>query len=106
MTTVQSGTKMTLAEYRDREEMEGGVCELINGEFYQMPPATPEHQFLIDFLVRMMNNWVNSIQPIPGLAFTNVGLSLSDLYAPTPDIVYPADSEPALDTARDGRRDP
>ena len=88
MTTVQSGTKMTLAEYRDREEMEGGVCELINGEFYQMPPATPEHQFLIDFLVRMMNNWVNSIQPIPGLAFTNVGLSLSDLYAPTPDIVY------------------
>ena len=88
MTTVQSGTRMTLTEYRDTDEVEGGVCELINGEFNQMPPATPEHQFLIDFLVRMINNWANSIEPIPGLAFTTIGLALSDRYAPTPDIVY------------------
>ena len=88
MTTVQSGTRMTLTEYRDTEEMEGGVCELINGEFYQMPPATVEHQLIIDYLVGMINAFVRSLQPIPGLAFTTIGLALSDRYAPTPDIVY------------------
>jgi len=79
---------MTLSEYRDTEEMDGGLCELINGEFCQMPPATPEHQLLIDFLVGMINSFARSIQPMPGLAFTTIGLALSDLYAPTPDIVY------------------
>ncbi len=79
---------MTLSEYRDTDEVEGGLCELINGEFQQMPPATPEHQLLIDFLARTINNWVNVFDPIPGWAFTAVGLALSDLYAPTPDIVY------------------
>lgn len=88
MTTVRHGTRMTLSEYLDMDEVEGGVCELIDGEFCQMPPATPEHQLLIDFLVRMINNWVHAIEPIPGLAFTTIGLALSDLYAPTPDIVY------------------
>lgn len=88
MTTIQHGTQMTLAEYRDLDEMDGGVCELINGEFFQMPPPTPENQLIIDFLVRMINNWVNAIEPIPGVAFTTIGLALSDLYAPTPDIVY------------------
>lgn len=88
MTTAKPGTRMTLSEYRDTEEMDGGVCELINGEFCQMPPATPEHQLLIDFLVGMINGLARSIQPMPGLAFTSIGLALSDLYAPTPDIVY------------------
>ena len=88
MTTVTPGTRMTLSEYRDLDEMDGGVCELINGEFCQMPPATPEHQLLIDFLVGMINSFARSIQPMPGLAFTTIGLALSDLYAPTPDIVY------------------
>ena len=88
MTTVGHGTRMTLSEYRDLDEMDGGVCELINGEFCQMPPATPEHQLLIDFLVGMINSFARSVQPMPGLAFTTIGLALSDLYAPTPDIVY------------------
>ena len=88
MTTVQPGTRMTLAEYRTLPETDGGVWELINGELYQMPSATAEHQFLMDFLVRMINNLTTSIQPITGLAFSNLGLALSDLYAPTPDIIY------------------
>ena len=88
MTTVQSGTRMTLTEYRDTAEMEGGVCELINGEFCQMPPATVEHQLIIDYLVGMINAFVRSLQPMPGLAFTTIGLALSERYAPTPDIVY------------------
>ena len=88
MTTVQAGTRMTLAEYRDLPETDGGVWELINGELYQMPSATAEHQFLMDFLVTMINNLMRSVQPIPGLAFSNVGLALSDFYAPTPDIMY------------------
>ena len=33
MTTVKPGTRMTLSEYRDLDEMDGGVCELIDGEF-------------------------------------------------------------------------
>ena len=37
MTTVQPGTRMTLAEYRALPETDGGVWELINGELYQMP---------------------------------------------------------------------
>ena len=88
MTTVKPGTRMTLAEYRTLPETDGGVWELINGELYQMPSATAEHQFLMDFLVRMINNLTTSIQPITGLAFSNLGLALSDLYAPTPDIIY------------------
>ena len=88
MTTIRSGTRMTLAEYRALPETDGGVWELINGELYQMPSATGEHQFLMDFLVRMINNLTTSIQPISGLAFSNLGLALSDLYAPTPDIIY------------------
>ena len=79
---------MTLSEYRDADEVEGGRCELIDGEYYLMPPPTIEHQLLIDFLARMINNWASSFDPIPGWAFTTVGLALNDLYAPTPDIVY------------------
>ena len=88
MTTVRHGTRMTLSEYRVLDDTDGGVWELIDGELYQMPPATFEHQLFVDFLVRMINNLVSGIQPPPGLAFTSVGLALSDLYAPTPDIVY------------------
>ena len=88
MTTVKPGTRMTLAEYRTLPETDGGVWELINGEAYQMPPATLDHQFLMDFLVTMINNLMRAVQPMPGLAFSNVGLALSDFYAPTPDIVY------------------
>lgn len=88
MTTVQPGTRKTLAEYLAMPETDGGVWELINGEAYQMPPATLDHQFLMDFLVRVINNLMISVQPMPGLAFSNVGLALSDFYAPTPDIVY------------------
>ena len=88
MTTVKPGTRMTLAEYLAMPETDGGVWELINGEAYQMPPATLDHQFLMDFLVTMINNLMRAVQPMPGLAFSNVGLALSDFYAPTPDIVY------------------
>ena len=88
MTTVQPGTRMTLAEYRDLDETGGGAWELINGELYQMPPASGEHQFLMDFLVRMINNFATAMQPSLGLAFSNLGLAISELYAPTPDVIY------------------
>ena len=88
MTTVQSGTRMTLAEYFALPETDGGVWELINGKAHQMPPATLDHQFLRDLLVTMINNLMRAVQPMPGLAFSNVGLALSDFYAPTPDMIY------------------
>ena len=53
-----------------------------------MPSATAEHQFIKDFLVTMINNLVTAMQPTPGLAFSNVGLALSDWHVPTPDIIY------------------
>ena len=88
MTTVQHGTKITLAEYRAMDETDGGVWELVNGELYQMPPATMEHQLLIDFLVGAINLFTRALHPTPGRAFTNIGLAISELYAPTPDITY------------------
>lgn len=88
MTTVRPGTRMTLAEYRELDETEDGVGELIDAELYQMPPATGEHQFLTDFWVRMINNLTTTVQPSLGLAFSNLGLAISELYAPTPDIIY------------------
>ena len=58
------------------------------GSCIKCRPATAEHQFLMDFLVRMINNLMRTMQPMPGLAFSNIGLALSDSYAPTPDIIY------------------
>ena len=82
MTTVQPGTRMTLAEYRAMPETDGGVWELINGEAYRMPPATLDHQFLMDFLVTMINNLMRAVQPMPGLAFSNAGLDAVRLLCP------------------------
>ena len=61
---------------------------MINGELCEMPPATGEHQLFMDFLVAMINSVTMMTQPISGLAFSNLGLALSELYAPTPDITY------------------
>ena len=90
MTTVKPGTRMTLAEYLVMPETDGGVWELINGEAYQMPPATLDHQFLMDFLVTMINNLMRAVQPMPGLAFSNVGLAPVRLLCPDAGHSLPA----------------
>ena len=88
MTTVQHGAKMTLAEYRALCEIDDGVWELADGALYQMPPPTYEHQLLIDLLVMAINRFTYSGATLLGRAFTSGGVALSELYAPTPDLVY------------------
>ena len=88
MTTVQHGTKMTLAEYRALEPVDGGVWELADGAVFEMAPPSYDHQNLIDFLVRMINNFLDTTNPLIGVAVSGIGVVLSESTAPTPDMVY------------------
>ena len=88
MTTVQHGTKMTLAEYRALEPVDGGVWELADGAVFEMAPPSYDHQNLIDFLVRMINNFLDTTNPLIGVAVSSIGVVLSESTAPTPDMVY------------------
>ncbi len=88
MTTVQHGAKMTLAEYRALGPVDEGVWELADGVLYEMPPPTYDHQNLIDYLVRMINNFLDNTDPLMGLAVSGIGVALTERRAPTPDLVY------------------
>ncbi len=78
---------MTLSEYRLTPEFEG-VWELIDGVLEQQPLATVEHQVILGDLVSSMINTCMGTDPRPGWPFHNVGVALSETFAPTPDIVY------------------
>ncbi|CAI8039914.1 hypothetical protein GBAR_LOCUS22259 [Geodia barretti] len=88
MTTVQHGSKLTLAEYRALEPIDEGVWELSNGELFEMAPPTYDHQILIDYLVRMINNFLDTTNPLLGTIVSGIGVILSETRAPTPDAVY------------------
>ena len=87
MTTVQHGTRMTLAEYRLTPEFEG-VWELIDGVLEKQPLATVEHQLILGNLIGAIISLCLEITPRPGWPFRNVGVAISETFAPTPDIVY------------------
>ena len=87
MTTIRHGTKMTLAEYRDLPPSEG-VWELADGVLCQMAPPTYDHQNLITFLVEFINAYLNTTIPRQGWAIPGIGVALSELHSPTPDLVY------------------
>ena len=88
MTTVQHGAKMTLAEYRALGPVDEGVWELADGVLFEMAPPTYDHQNLIDYLVRMINNFLATTTPLIGVAVSGIGVVLSESTAPTPDMVY------------------
>ena len=88
MTTIQSGTGMTLAEYRARDEMDDGVWELVDGALQQMAPPTYDHQNLITFLVGFINAYLDATVQRPGWAIPGIGVVLSERRAPTPDLIY------------------
>ena len=88
MTTIRHGTKMTLAEYRDLGPLDDGVWELAEGALFEMAPPNWEHQSLIDFLVMMLNTYLAASDPLPGWAYSGIGVVLSESTAPTPDMVY------------------
>ena len=88
MTTVQHGSQLTLAEYRALEAVDEGVWDLADGELYEMPPPTYDHQNLIDYLVRMINNFLDTTDPLLGTIVSGIGVILSETRAPTPDAVF------------------
>ena len=88
MTTVQQGTRMTLAEYRALDEAVDGVWELVDGVLEQMPPPTFDHQNLIDFLVSMINLFQMGLTAPVGWAVSGIGVVIDERRAPTPDMVY------------------
>ena len=87
MTTIRSGTRMTLAEYRLTPEFEG-VWELIDGVLEKQTLATVEHQLILVNLISEIISLCLEITPRPGWPFRNVGVAFSETFAPTPDIVY------------------
>lgn len=88
MTTIKPGTRMTLTEYRALEPVDEGVWELADGELLEMPPPSYDHQNLIDYLVRMINNFLDTTDPLLGTIVSGIGVILSETRAPTPDAVY------------------
>ena len=88
MTTVRHGAKMTLQEYRDLGPVDEGVWELAEGVLFEMAPPNWEHQSLVDFLVMMINTFLAASDPLPGWAYSGIGVVLSESTAPTPDMVY------------------
>lgn len=88
MTTIQHGSELTLAEYRALETVDEGVWELSDGELFEMPPPTYDHQNLIDYLVRMINNFLDTTDPLLGTIVSGIGVILSETRAPTPDAVF------------------
>jgi Uma2 family endonuclease len=79
---------MTLQEYRDLGPVDEGVWELAEGVLFEMAPPNWEHQSLVDFLVMMINTFLVASDPLPGWAYSGIGVVLSETTAPTPDMVY------------------
>ena len=88
MTATQHGSRLTLAEYRALDPVDEGVWELADGELFEMPPSSYDHQNLIDYLVRMINNFLDTTDPLLGTIVSGIGVILSATRAPTPDAVY------------------
>ena len=88
MTTVLSGTRMTMTDYRALHEAVDGVWESVDGVLERMPPPTFDHQNLIDFLVATINLFQTRLPAPIGWAVSGTGLALAEDRAPTPDMVY------------------
>ncbi len=86
MTTVQPGTRMTLAEYLALGIE--GLWELADGELYEMPPPNLDHQRLVGFLYRMLCAYLDGTAPSPGEALWGVGVALSESLMLIPDLVF------------------
>ena len=86
MTTVQHGTRMTLAEYLALEIE--GLWELADGELYEMPPPNIDHQELIGFLYWMVRAHLNVTTPRLGRVMQGVGVALSESMMLIPDLAF------------------
>ena len=86
MTTAPHGTKLTLAEYLALDIE--GLWELADGELYEMPPPSVDHQELVGFLYWMMRAYLNETTPRLGRVWQGVGVALSDTMMLIPDLVF------------------
>ena len=86
MTTTQHAAKLTLAEYLALEIE--GLWELADGELYEMPPPSVDHQELVGFLYWMIRAYLNETTPRLGRVWHGVGVALSDAMMLIPDLVF------------------
>ena len=86
MTTTPHGAKLTLAEYLALEIE--GLWELADGELYEMPPPSLDHQRLVGFLYRMLCAYLDGTAPSPGEALWGVGVALSESRMLIPDLAF------------------
>ena len=87
MTSARQDTRITLAEYWAMDTLEG-LWELADGELYEMPPPSIEHQQLIGLLYRMMQAYLDAATPRLGMAWLGVGVALAQFLSPIPDLVF------------------
>lgn len=86
MTTAHQGTRMTLSEYLALET--DGLWELADGELYEMPPPSMDHQGLIGYLYFVLRMYLDGTVPRLGSAWLGVGVALSDTMMLIPDLVF------------------
>ena len=86
MITTQHGAKLTLAEYLALEIE--GLWELADGELYEMPPPSLDHQDLIGFLYWMVRAYLDETTPRLGRVWVGAGVALSSTMMLIPDLVF------------------
>ena len=87
MASARQGTRVTLAEYWAMDTLEG-LWELADGELYEMPPLSIEHQQLIGLLYHIMQAYLDAATPQLGIALLGVGVAMSEFLSPVPDLVF------------------
>ena len=87
MASARPGTRVTLAEYWAMDTLEG-LWELADGELYEMPPPSIEHQQLIGLLYHTMQAYLDAATPQLGIALLGVGVAMSEFLSPVPDLVF------------------
>ena len=86
-TQTPRGAKMTLDDYLALPEREG-VWELVDGVLEKMAEPSLEHQRLIGILYRLIDTFLATTVPAPGIALLAVSVALSLSRVAVPDLVY------------------
>ena len=87
MTTTRLGTKMTVAEYMAIDTLEG-LWELCDGELYEIPLRSIDHQCLVGSLSCRIEDYLITTSPRMGIALIGVGVALSEFRMFIPDLTY------------------
>ena len=86
-TQPRIAAKMTVDDYIALPEREG-IWELIDGVLTKMASPSPEHQRLIGILYRLIDIYLATTVPTPGIALLTVSVAVSTFRVAVPDLVY------------------